>query len=143
MDQLGSLLLDRGDHLRVAVAGRVDRDAGREVEEEIAVDILDREALPADRHDRIGARQARRCPRLIERHMGPRLRARQLRDDIRDRTPAIDPTWLGHAHLGSTDGPRLHKAYADWILAPEYSEPVRPAEGAGPTRGAGSHPTGE
>jgi hypothetical protein len=73
MDQLRGLLLDRGDDLRVTVTGRVDRDARREVEEEIAVDVLDREALPADRHDRVGTRQARRRPRLVERDVLPRL----------------------------------------------------------------------
>ena len=59
VDELGGLLLDRRDDLGMAVAGRVDRDAGREVEEEVAVDVLDRQALAADRHDRVRARQAR------------------------------------------------------------------------------------
>ena len=66
----------------------VDRDAGREVEEEVAVDVLDRQALAADRHDRVGARQARRGPFLVERDVRAGLRAGQLRDDVRDGTIA-------------------------------------------------------
>ena len=62
MDQLGRLLLDRRDDLRVGVAGRVDGDAGGEVEEEVAVDVLDGQAIATDGHDRVGARQARRRP---------------------------------------------------------------------------------
>src|SRR5690349_1953677 len=146
MDQLGGLLLDRGDDLRVAVTGRVDRDAGGEIEEQVAVDVLDGKPVPADRHDRIRARQAGRRPRLIEFDVCTRLRPRQLRDDVRDGTPTIDPTRLGHAHLDTTDGSRLHKGYAEWILAPEYSErPSPPKSGAQPVvRGrsrAASKPT--
>jgi hypothetical protein len=59
VQQLGRLLLDRGDDAGMGVAGRVDRDAGREVEEEVAVDVLDREAVAPDGDERIGARQAR------------------------------------------------------------------------------------
>ena len=84
VDQLRGLLLDRRDDLRVRVAGRVDRDAGGEVEEQVAVDVLDRQAVTADRHDRIGPRQAGRRPRLVERDVRPRLRAGELRDDVRD-----------------------------------------------------------
>ena len=43
---------------RVGVAGRRDRDAGSEVEEQVAVDVLDGQTLGADGNDRIGARQA-------------------------------------------------------------------------------------
>ena len=46
VDQLLGLALDRLDDLGVAVAGRVDRDAGREVEEQVAVGVLDDQALP-------------------------------------------------------------------------------------------------
>ena len=91
MDELGGLLLDRGDDLRMGVAGRVDRDPGREVEEQVAVDVLDGQALAADGHDRVGARQARRGPRLVERDVRPRLRARELRDDMRDGPISGDP----------------------------------------------------
>ena len=79
VDQLRGLLLDRRHDLRVGVARRVDRDARREVEEQVAVDVLDRQTLPADRHDRVGAGQARRGPRLVERDVGAGLRAREAR----------------------------------------------------------------
>ena len=88
VDELGGLLLDRGHDLRVRVAGRGDRDAGGEVEEEVAVDVLDGQALAADRHDRVGAGQARGGPFLIERHVRAGLRAGQLGDDVRDGTIA-------------------------------------------------------
>ena len=52
------LLGDRRDDVRVGVAGGGDRDAGSEVEEQVAVDVLDGQALGADGNDRIGARQA-------------------------------------------------------------------------------------
>ena len=58
VDELGGLFLDGRDHLRVAMPGRGHRDAGREVEEEVAVDVLDRQPLPANRHDRVRPRQA-------------------------------------------------------------------------------------
>jgi hypothetical protein len=89
--QLGRLLLDRRDDLRVGVAGRVDRDTGREVEEQVAVDVLDRQAITADGHDRVGAGQARRRPGFVEGDVGASLRAGDLGDDVRDRTR------LGHA----------------------------------------------
>src|SRR5688572_25819547 len=40
MDQLRRLLLNCGDHPRVAVARRADGDSGGEVEKDVAVDIL-------------------------------------------------------------------------------------------------------
>jgi hypothetical protein len=40
------------------MTGRGDGDAGREVEEKVAVDVLDRDPLTADGDDRIGPRQA-------------------------------------------------------------------------------------
>ena len=75
VDELGGLLLDGGDHLRMRVPGGGDRDAGGEVEEQVAVDVLDGQAIAPDRHDRVGARQARRRPGLIERDVGASLRA--------------------------------------------------------------------
>ena len=46
MDQVVGLLLDGADDAGMGVAGRVDRDAGSEVEEQVAVDVLDGEAPP-------------------------------------------------------------------------------------------------
>ena len=54
--ELGGLALDRGDDVGVAVAGRVDGDAGGEVEEHVAVDVLDRAAEAAHGDDRVGPR---------------------------------------------------------------------------------------
>ena len=85
MDQVGGLLPDRGHDLGMAVAGRVDRDPGREVEEQVAVDVLDDEALAADRHDRIGPRQAGRGPRLIVGDVRLGLRAGELGHEVGHR----------------------------------------------------------
>ena len=58
VDDGPGLLGDRRDDVRVGVAGGGDRDAGSEVEEQVAVDVLDGQALGADGNDGIGARQA-------------------------------------------------------------------------------------
>ncbi len=49
VQQVGGLLGDDLDDALVAVAGRVDRDAGGEVEEQVAVDVLDGQPVAADR----------------------------------------------------------------------------------------------
>ncbi len=85
VDQLGRLLLDRGHDRRVGVAGRVDGDPGGEVEEQVAVDVLDGQPVAADRDDRVGPRQARRRPRLVVGDVGPGPRAGDLGDEVRDR----------------------------------------------------------
>jgi hypothetical protein len=95
MDELGCLLLDRRDDLRVGMTGRVDRDAGSEVEEEVAVDVLDRQAFAADRDDRIGTRQARRGPRLVELDVRTGLGPWKLRDDVRNGALTADARWAG------------------------------------------------
>jgi hypothetical protein len=86
VQQLGCLLLDRGDDLGVGVTGRVDGDPGGEVEKQVAVDVLDRQAIAADRYQRVGAWQARRRPGLVEGDVGAGLRAGDLGDDVRDGT---------------------------------------------------------
>src|ERR1700675_3573816 len=91
MDQLGGLLADRRDDLRMGVTGRGDRDPGGEVEEQVAVDVLDRQAVPPDRNDRIGARETWRRPGLIEFDVGPCFRTGQLRDDVRNGPVSGDP----------------------------------------------------
>ena len=58
VDDGPGLLGDRRNDVRVGVAGGGDRDAGSEVEEQVAVDVLDGQTLGADGNDRIGARQA-------------------------------------------------------------------------------------
>ena len=61
VDELGGLLLDGGDDLRMAMAGRDDGDAGGEVEELVAVDVFDADAAAAfgDQRDRNGCSWAR------------------------------------------------------------------------------------
>src|SRR5260221_3761788 len=55
---LAGLLLDRGHHPRMRVAGRVDGDAGREVEELVAVDVGRPAALAVVHHEWVSAREA-------------------------------------------------------------------------------------
>ena len=55
VEQLVGLVLDRGDDLRVAVAGGGDGDAGGEVEEQVAVHVLDDAAAAALDDQRIDA----------------------------------------------------------------------------------------
>ena len=102
MDQLGRLLLDRGDDAGMGMARRVDRDAGREVEEQVAVDVLDRQALATNRDDRIGARETPRCPRFVEGDVGPGLRARNLGDEVRNRARLADLCRNG-SHQGTSN----------------------------------------
>jgi hypothetical protein len=86
VEQLARLLPDRPDDRGMGVAGGVDRDAGGEVQEQVAVDVLDGQALATDRHDRIGARQARRRPGLVEGDVVASLGAGDLGDDVGDRS---------------------------------------------------------
>ena len=116
VDELGRLFLDGGHHLRMRVARRGDRDARREVEEEVAVDVLDGQALAADRHDRVGPRQARRGPGLIERHVRPGLRAGHLGDDVGNGSVARDAR-RGRGQ-GAPHACGMHRAYARWIRQP-------------------------
>ena len=82
VDQVARLLPDRADDRGMGVAGRGDRDPGGEVEEEVAVDVLDGHARAPHRHDRVGPRQARRRPGLVVGHMSAGLRTRHLGDEI-------------------------------------------------------------
>ncbi|OGN84948.1 MAG: hypothetical protein A2X23_01630 [Chloroflexi bacterium GWC2_73_18] len=91
------LLLDGAHHLGVAVTGRGDGDPGGEVEEEVAVDVLDHQAVAAHRHDLVGARQARRGVSRVELEVGARLRPGDLRDEVRHRArPGRAVDGLGH-----------------------------------------------
>ena len=67
VQQLGRLVLDGGDDLRMAVAGRADGDAGGEVEEQVAVDVLDDRPAAALHRQRIDARVRRRHVLLVGR----------------------------------------------------------------------------
>ncbi len=102
VEQVGGLLRDDLDHPLVAMAGRVDRDAGREIEEQVAIDVLDLQPVAAHGHDGVGPGQAGRRDRLVEGDVGPRLGARQLGDDVRHRAAgaraaAVDD--VGHGSL--------------------------------------------
>jgi hypothetical protein len=85
VDEPIGLLLDRGHHLRVSVAGRADGDAGGEVEEAVAVDIGDDDAGAGLGDEGIGARQGRAGDGLVALDDGTRLRPGQLGDDVRRR----------------------------------------------------------
>jgi hypothetical protein len=90
VEEVLGLLLDPPDDRRVRVTGRGDGDPGGEVQEEVAVDVLDGEALTANRDDRIGARQGGRGPGLVVGDVGPGERSGDLGDDVRDRPRAAD-----------------------------------------------------
>ena len=81
VDQVGGLLLDRTHDGGMRVAGRGNGNAGREIEEQIPVDVLDRQPLAPDRDDGVRPRQARRRPPLVERDVGPGLGTGDLGDD--------------------------------------------------------------
>src|SRR5215469_1177050 len=56
VDQFPRLLLNRGDHFRMAMSRRRHRNAGRKVEELVAVDVFDNHATSALRYQRIRPR---------------------------------------------------------------------------------------
>src|SRR5260221_14514774 len=91
MDQLRGLLPDCSNDLGMGVAGGVDRNPGSEVEEQVPVNVLDRQAVATNRNDRIGAWQAGRGPGLVERNVGASLRTGQLGDDVRNGPIPGDP----------------------------------------------------
>src|SRR5262245_18108304 len=111
------------------MARRGDRDARGEVEEEVSVDVLDRQAVPADRHDRVRPRQAGRGPRLIECDMGPRLGAGQLGDEVRDGSIAGEPR-RGRGQGTPLVWVRVHNEYAEWISAGSIADPQRRTDAA-------------
>ncbi len=65
VDQLGSLLLDGFDHVRMAVPGGSDGDSGGDIEELVAVHIFDDKAASALRHHGVGTRIGRRDQAFI------------------------------------------------------------------------------
>ena len=56
VDQLARLLLNGGDHMRMAVAGRSHGDARRKIKKLVAIDIRDHDAAAALSHQRIRTR---------------------------------------------------------------------------------------
>ena len=118
VDELGRLALDRGDDAGVGVAGGRDRDPRREVQEQVAVDVLDRRAAPADGDDRVRARKAGRRPAMVELDVGPRLGTGDLRDQARDRPPVRSA--VRHGRLLDAHGapPRRSSGAADRRCVP-------------------------
>ena len=123
MDELGRLLLDRADDPRMAVARRVHRDAGREVEEEVPVGVLDGHALAPDRHDRVGARAGSARSRLssnatASRAFGPGIsviRSGSGRSLIGSAARSAAEARSGEDMVWATGTPRMHRIYAGWI----------------------------
>ena len=85
VDQPLGLLLDRRHHRRVAVTGGDDRDARREVEEPIAVDVDDHVAGAGFGDQRVGPRQGGADGCVVSRDEGSGSRAGKLGDDVRRR----------------------------------------------------------
>ena len=83
VDQVGGLLLDRGDDARVAMSGGDDGDARREIEEGVAVDIFDHGAVAAFRDQRVIARVRRREHGGVALNDFLGFRAWQLGDELR------------------------------------------------------------
>jgi hypothetical protein len=83
VDQLRGLLLDRLHDLRMTVPGGGDRDPRVQVQEAIAVDVLDHRAGGALRDERIRARErgARDLPVPLDQR--ERLRTGDVRDELR------------------------------------------------------------
>src|SRR4029079_7871251 len=94
------------------VAGRVDGDPGGEIEEEVAIDVLDDEAVAANRDDRVRTREAGRGPRLVELDVGPCFGPGRLGDDVRDRPIPGDPR---RARRQGAPLRSMHNEYAGWI----------------------------
>ena len=80
--QLGRLPLHGLDHARVAVPGGRDGDAGVDVEEDIAVHVLDDRPGAAAGHERVRPWKRRRRDAPVAFDPRPRLRARDLRDEL-------------------------------------------------------------
>ena len=75
---------DGFDHVGVSVAGARDGDAGRAVEEDVAIHVLHDRALAFRHHERVVARVGRGHARAIPRDDLRGLRTGQRRLDVRD-----------------------------------------------------------
>ena len=110
MQEALRLLHDRVHHARVTVACGVHGDAGAEVEEDVAVLVLDAHPETAHRSKWIGARQASGDDRLVGGYLSERLWARHLCDQVRQRG------WPGCRLLGDRHGaPPMDALYAECI----------------------------
>src|SRR5690606_20518192 len=85
VDEVAGLALDGLDDLRVAVAGGGDRDPGVEVEEAVAVDVLDGAAGAAGGHEVVDPGHRRAGDGGVAGDPLGGLRAGQLGRQVRDR----------------------------------------------------------
>ena len=83
VQELAGRVLHRLHDARVRVAGRADRDAGREIEEAVAVDVPGLRALAVRDHERVVARVGGRGDLRVALDHGAGLRARQVHLDVR------------------------------------------------------------
>ena len=84
VQQLGRLVLNGGDDLRMTMPRRGDGDAGGEVEKQIAVHVLDDRPAAPGAHQRIDARVRRRHVLLVALQQGLGVTTRQRGLDGRD-----------------------------------------------------------
>jgi len=95
MGELRGLLRDRLDDLRVGVADVQDRDAGRKVDEQVPVDVLDHGAGRPSDHDR-GRFRRRRDIGAVPFHDLAGLRSGRRHLDVRNlhgRTWGLASPW--------------------------------------------------
>ena len=113
VQQLGRLLLNGRDDPRMAMAGRADGDAGREIEKQIAVDVLDDRPVAALDRQRIDARVRRRRVLLVG------------RNELAARGPGSSRPNPRHLQsffsLGHKRGSRRHNALPNSTLRPDSS----------------------
>jgi hypothetical protein len=81
VNQLGSLLLNRGDNLRMAMSGRAHGNAGRKVEKRVAVHVFDDGTVPSLGHQGIVARIRGRHEFRVSLEHPLGVRPRQRRHD--------------------------------------------------------------
>ena len=90
VEDVVDLGVDRGVDGRMGVAGGVDGDAGVEVEEAVAVDVLDHAAGAAPHDERVDAGQRRAGDALVALDDAAGERAGQLGED-----PRLRRAWRG------------------------------------------------
>ena len=108
VQELRGRLLHRGDDLRMRVAGRADRDAGREIEEPVAIHVPGLGAAAMRHHERIIARVRRRDDPGVALDHRAGLRPGQLGLDVRVLHGFSDAFCQGH--MGSLTGSRCAAA---------------------------------
>ena len=83
MDQFGGLVLNGLHHTRMAVPGRADGDSGGEVEEQVAIHVLEHQAVAAFDGQRIRPRVRRRDELFVDGDQFERDRSRGGSSDVR------------------------------------------------------------